>query len=99
MLKNIFSSNYIKEVDLLLRDISRGDLTKTFEVDKVKRYTLGANLNKVILKFRGLIAQIITLSDKIINYTIDLKNAVADIKASSKENATMINDISNNMEK
>ncbi|WP_315110307.1 methyl-accepting chemotaxis protein [Clostridium intestinale] len=74
-------------------------ITKTFEGDKVKRYTLGANLNKVILKFRGLIAQIITLSDKIINYTIDLKNAVADIKASSKENATMINDISNNMEK
>lgn len=99
MLKNMFSSNYIKAADLLLRDISRGDLTKTFEGEKVKRYTLGTNLNKVILKFRGLIAQIITLSDKIINYTIDLKNAVADIKASSKENVAMINDISNNMEK
>ena len=99
MIKDLFSQGSVKKVNSLLYGISKGDLTKTFDSDIKNKSTLVVNLNNVILKFRGLIAQIITLSDKSINYTVELKDDAENIKTASKENAVMINDISNNMEK
>lgn len=100
MLKSLFSSSTsFKKIDSLLYRISQGDLTKTFDLKLSNKNTLMFNLNNVILKFRGLIAQIITLSDKTINYTTELKSDAESIKISSKENVVNINNVSSNMKK
>lgn len=100
LLKSLFSSSIsLKKIDSLLYRISQGDLTKTFDFKLSNKNTLVFNLNNVILKFRGLIAQIITLSDKTINYTMELKSDAESIKISSKENVANINNVSSNMKK
>jgi methyl-accepting chemotaxis protein len=100
MLKSLFSSSILfKKIDSLLYGISQGDLTKTFDLRMNNQNTLVSNLNNVILKFRGLIAQIITLSDKTINYTVELKSDAESIKISSKENVESINNVSSKMKK
>lgn len=100
LLKSLFSSSMsLKKIDSLLYRISQGDLTKTFDFNLSNKNTLIFNLNNVILKFRGLIAQIITLSDKTINYTMELKSDAESIKISSKENVANINNVSSNMKK
>lgn len=101
MWKNPFlAARSVKKVDSLLLGISQGDLTKTFDGgDSSVKSKLVGNLNNVIIKFRGLIAQIITLSDKIINYTTELKSNADNIEKSSKENLGMINKVSSNMER
>lgn len=100
LLKSLFSSSIsLKKIDSLLYRISQGDLTKTFDFKLSNKNNLAFNLNNVILKFRGLIAQIITLSDKTINYTMDLKCDAESIKISSKENVASINNVSSNMKK
>lgn len=50
------------------------------------------------MKFRGLIAQIMTMTDKTINYTIELESDSQGIEVSSKENSKVINEISKSME-
>ncbi|EKQ55917.1 MULTISPECIES: methyl-accepting chemotaxis protein [unclassified Clostridium] len=100
MLKSLLSSSMSsKKIDSLLYKISQGDLTKTFDLKLSNRSTLAFNLNSVIFRFRGLIAQIITLSDKTINYTTELKRDAESIKISSKENVENINNVSSNMKK
>ena len=100
MWKKLFpSSSLVKKIDSLLYRISQGDLTKTFDSNSSNKDTLVVNLNNIILKFRGLIAQIITLSDKTINYTTELKKDADNIKSSSKDNVVKINAISSSMKK
>ena len=100
LLKSLFSSSIsLKKIDSLLYRISQGDLTKTFDYKLSNKSNLVFNLNNVILKFRGLIAQIITLSDKTINYTMELKSDAESIKISSKENVANISNVSSNMKK
>lgn len=95
-IKELFISNSNNKINNILMKISTGDLTQTAEQ---KNNKLAVNLNNVIRKFRGLIAQITTLNDKTINYTIKLENDAEVIKEYSKETTTMINDISENMHK
>lgn len=100
MFKSLFSTSIsLKRIEVLLDRISQGDLTKTFDLKLADKNTLAFNLNNVIFKFRGLIAQIITLSDKTINYTKALKSDAESIKISSKENVININNVSDNMKK
>jgi methyl-accepting chemotaxis protein len=100
MFKSLFSTSIsLKRIEALLDRISQGDLTKTFELNLTDKNILAFNLNNVIFKFRGLIAQIITLSDKTINYTKELKSDAERIKISSKENVININDVSDKMKK
>lgn len=88
----------LKEIDELLYNISQGDLTKTLDSKSSKNSNLHSNLNNLIIKFRGLIAQIMTMTDKTITYTTELKDDAEDIKMSSKENSKVINEVSQNME-
>jgi len=88
----------VKKVDDLIYSISQGDLTKTLDLRDAHKSTLHSNLNSLIYKFRGLIAQIITLTDKSINFTTQLKEDAEEIKISSRENSKVINDTSKNME-
>lgn len=89
----------LKEIDELLYSISQGDLTRTSDSKSAGNSNLHSNLNNLIIKFRSLIAQIMTMTDKTINYTSELKHDAEDIKISSKENSKVINEISKNMEK
>lgn len=93
-IKELFISDSINKINNILEKISTGDLTQVVEKNINK---LATNLNNVIYKFRGLIAQITTLNDKTINYTAKLENDSEVIKEYSKENAAMINDISEKM--
>ncbi|WP_411681747.1 methyl-accepting chemotaxis protein [Clostridium thailandense] len=99
-MKNIFEfwlRKDLEEIDSLIYSISQGDLTKTLDNDSSDS-SLNSNLNNLIMKFRGLIAQIMTMTDKTINYTMELKSDSEDIEVSSKENLKVINGISKNME-
>lgn len=87
----------LEEIDKLIFSISQGDLTKTPDIVGANS-SWNSNLNNLIMKFRGLIAQIMTMTDKTINYTIELKSDSGDIEVSSKENLKVINKISKNME-
>lgn len=103
MIKNnfIFSRSLnkdLEEIDKLIYSISQGDLTKIIDLKAADGNSLYSNLNNLIIKFRGLIAQIMTMTDKTINYTIELKEGAENIKISSKENSKVINGISSNME-
>lgn len=89
----------LNSVDTLLYNISQGDLTQTADPDKSKHSSLLANVNNLIIKFRGLIAQSMTMTDKIINYAAELKNDTENIKSISKENSITISSISSHMEK
>jgi len=87
-----------KEIEETLLNISEGDLTKSYDEKSTIKSNMKRNLNNVIFKFRGLISQIITLTDKTINSTEELKKNAEEIKTSSKENSSMINNISKDME-
>jgi methyl-accepting chemotaxis protein len=87
------------QLNRLIYNISEGDLTKTAESKNKKGNSLLINLNNMILKFRGFIAQIITLTDKTIKYTTGLENDTESIKSFSKDNSVAINNISSDMEK
>ena len=102
MLKNGFFlsslKKEVKKIDDLIYSLSQGDLTKTLDLQDSYKSTLHSNLNSLIYKFRGLIAQIITLTDKSINFTTKLKEDTEEIKISSRENSKVINETSKNME-
>jgi len=87
-----------REIEETLLNISEGDLTKSYDEESTLKSNMKRNLNNVIFKFRGLISQIITLTDKTINSTEELKKDAEEIKTSSKENSLMINNISKDME-
>jgi methyl-accepting chemotaxis protein len=89
----------IKEVDEVIYGISQGDLTKTLDTKATINSSLHSNLNNLIIKFRGLVAQIMTMTDKTINYTMELKKDTEGIKISSREGSKVINGISENMDK
>lgn len=91
--------NEKREIAAVLKQISEGDLTKSYDEKSIGQSSLKRNLNHVILKIRGLISRIITLTDKTINFTEELLKDADEIKSSSKENSSMINDISKDMEK
>lgn len=104
MIKNnfLFSRSLkkdLEEIDKLIYSISQGDLTKTVDLKCGDGSSLYSNLNSLIMKFRGLIAQTMTMTDKTISYTKELKEGTENIKLCSKENSKVINDISDNMEK
>jgi len=88
-----------REIEEVLVHIAEGDLTKSYDKKSIKRSSLKRSLNNVILKFRSLLSQIITLTDKTINFTEELKKDADRIKSSSKENSAMISNISKDMEK
>jgi len=88
-----------REIEKILLNISEGDLTKSYDEKSIGKSSLRRNLNNVILKFRSLISQIITMTDKTINFTEELRKDADEIQTSSKENSTMINNISKDMEK
>lgn len=88
-----------REIEEMLSNISEGDLTKSYDKKSTIKSILKRNLNNVIFKFRGLISQIITLTDKTINFTEELRKDADEIKTSSKKNSSMINNISKDMEK
>lgn len=98
---NFIFSNSLKkdleEVDKLIFNISEGDLTQTL-YKKLSISSLQFNINNLIKKFRGLIAQIMTMTDKTINYASELKVSAENIKISSRENSKIINEISQSME-
>ncbi|MDP4145516.1 MAG: methyl-accepting chemotaxis protein [Bacillota bacterium] len=91
--------NKINYVDSLIYNISQGDLTQTADLEQTKNVALLTNINNLIKKFRGLIAQIMTMNDKTIKYTSGLKNDSENIKSFSKENSITINSISRDMDK
>lgn len=88
-----------REIEEILLNISNGDFTKAYDEKNTNKSNIKRNLNNVIFKIRGLISQIITLTDKTINFTEELKKDADEIKTSSKENSSMINNISKDMEK
>ncbi|MFA5576586.1 MAG: methyl-accepting chemotaxis protein [Tissierellaceae bacterium] len=93
-----FKKSY-SEVNDFLASVSQGDLTK--EVERGQMRFLGqlyTNLNNLILKFRNLIAQIITLTDKTVNYTNELNSDTMKINTSTKETVNVVNDIAKSME-
>ena len=95
---NFFVKNFA-ETDNLLYSISQGDLTKKVDLNrKGVVNSLYINLNNLIVKFRGLVAQITTMIDKTINYTNDLNEDAENVKCYSKETTSVINDISKRME-
>lgn len=74
------------ETDNLLYSISQGDLTKKVDLNrKGVVHSLYINLNNLIVKFRGLVAQIMTMIDKTINYTNDLNEDAENVKRYNKE--------------
>ncbi|AKN29694.1 chemotaxis protein [Clostridium carboxidivorans P7] len=87
------------ETDNLLYSISQGDLTKKVDLNrKGVVHSLYINLNNLIVKFRGLVAQIMTMIDKTINYTNDLNEDAENVKRYNKETTSVINHISKRME-
>lgn len=93
-----FAKNF-GETNNLLYSISQGDLTKKVDLNrKGILHSLYINLNNLIVKFRGLIAQIMTMIDKTINYTNGLNEDAEKVKCCSKENTIVINNISKRME-
>ena len=86
-------------IDNLLFNISQGDLTQKIAVGKKGfLYSIHSNLNNLITKFRNLVAQIITLTDKSINYTSELNSDTMKINISTKETVKVINEIAKSME-
>lgn len=95
---NFFMKSFT-ETDNLLYSISQGDLTKKVDLNRKGAVnSLYINLNNLIVKFRGLVAQIMTMIDKTINYTNDLNEDAENVKRYSKETTSVINDISKRME-
>jgi methyl-accepting chemotaxis protein len=94
-----FRKSQLKHVDSLIFNLSQGDLTKIADVNQSKKSGLLTNLNQLILTFRGFIAQIMTMTDKMIKYTSGLKKDADNIKLFSKENSISIHNISVDMEK
>jgi len=88
-----------REIEKILLKISEGDLTKSYDEKSIGKSSLRRNLSNVILRFRSLISQIITMTDKTINFTEELRKDAEEIQTSSKENSSMINDISKDMER
>ncbi len=83
----------------LLYNISQGDLTQKVNLNKESLFNnLYTNLNNLIVKFRALVAQVMTITDKTINFTNDLNKDAENIKISSKETTNVINEISKRME-
>lgn len=83
----------------MLHDVSQGDLTK--RIDSSGNGFLNmihTNLDNLILKLRDLVAQIITLTDKTVNYTSELNNDTMIINTSAKETVKVVNEIAKSME-
>lgn len=89
----------ISNTNEFLCNISQGDLTKKIQTNKRDfLHSLHENLNHFVMKFRGLVAQIITINDKTINYASELNADTMKINTSSKEAAKAINEIAKHME-
>lgn len=89
----------IKYINSLIYNISQGDLTKNVEMENcIFLDSLHNNLSNLIFKFRGLISQITTMTDKTINYTNDLSNDTTNINESSRETSKVINELAVGME-
>ncbi len=86
-------------IDSILFNVSEGDLTQNVDVEgKGLLHSMHLNLNNFIYKIRNLVAQIITLTDKTINYASELNNDTMRINTSTKETAKVINEIAKSME-
>ncbi|OPJ56981.1 methyl-accepting chemotaxis protein [Alkalithermobacter paradoxus] len=78
--------------------MSEGDLTKKLdENSNVFLNKLSVNVNYLLLRFRGLICQIITMTEKVIDYSKYLNEASNKVNTSSDETTTAINEISADM--
>ncbi len=96
---SIFNEKSNSYANTLIESISQGNLTKTAELKKAKRSLILTNINRLVFILRGFIAQVMTLTDKTINYTTGLKKDTENIKLFSKENSEQIARISEDMGK
>lgn len=94
----ILVSKEAKRLSLSLDKISNGDLTEKVNLNKL--FFLGSvstNLKSIVLSIRSLIAKTITMNDKVIIYSEDLKSNVKLMEESSNETSQAIADVSNDM--
>lgn len=78
--------------------MSEGDLTKKLdENNNVFLNKLSINVNYLLLKFRGLICQIMTMTEKVIDYSTNLNEASHRANIYYGETTTAINEISMDM--
>lgn len=93
------SGKTIKTVDSFVYNVAQGDLTKEMGQSPNKSLnSLYGSLNNMIIRFRSLIAQIMTMMDKTINYSNELNNDATNISISAKETSKVINEIAKDME-
>lgn len=94
------SKNQLTSIDQILVKLSDGDLTQKIEVKGLGFIgSMYSNLNKFIYKIRNLVAQIITLTDKTVNYANELNEDTLKINISAKETVKVISEIADSMEK
>lgn len=78
--------NKLNYMDNILIKVSQGDLTH--KIDSKDISVLGPlyeNLNNLIMKFRNLLAQIITMSDKTLHFTSELNEDTMKVSDSSRK--------------
>lgn len=87
-----------KRLSSSLDKISNGDLTEKLNLNKL--FFLGSistNLKSIVLSIRSLISKTMTMNDKVIIYSEDLKSNVKLMEESSNETSQAISDVSNDM--
>ena len=88
---------HIKKMSSRTLHMSEGDLTKKLHENKNILGELTHNINSLTLKFRGLICQIMTMTEKVIDYSKSLNDTSNKLNVAYGETATAINEISLDM--
>ncbi len=79
--------------------ISEGDLTQIVKIHKNSvLHRMSLNINALVLKCRGLIAQMMTMTDKVIDYTKYINQSSNKVSIVANETAISIQEISSRME-
>ena len=78
-----------------IRKIANGDLAQKVDVEEGAAKEISESVNELIVKFRLLIAQSLTINDKIIVYTDKIGEQANAVNQASSETAAAMNDVSN----
>ncbi len=89
----------LNKINFVLKSISKGDLTQKVNKTNGDFFPeMFDNLDSLMKSFRGLVSRIITLNDKTINFSDDLKKEAENVKTANQETNKAINEVSGDME-
>lgn len=94
-LSEINTRSSIKHIADRIQKIANGDLTQKIDIEDGAAKEISESVNELIVKFRLLIAQSLTINDKIIGYTDKIGEQANAVNQASSETAAAMNDVSN----